>query len=76
METRQRKESNPARGAVGSAASKRMYEMTDCAPERRLEATQLAGSLCLDMTAVSPRRARVFTNDVQSNLAQVDSHQD
>lgn len=66
METRQRKESNPARGAVGSAASKRIYEMTDCAPVRRLEATQLPGSLCLDMTAVRPRRVWGFTNDVQS----------
>lgn len=55
---------NPARGAVGSTASKRVYEMTDCAPVRRLDATQLAGSLCLDMTAVRPRRVWVFTNDV------------
>lgn len=52
--------------AVGSSASKRMHEMTDCALAQATRGTQLPGSLYPDMTAVRPSLVWVFTNDVQS----------
>lgn len=52
--------------AVGSRASQRTHEMTDCAPSQSHTAPPHPVSLCPDMSAVRPGSAWFFTNDVQS----------